>query len=218
MRNGVCAALLACVLADGGALAAQTAGTLQVPVPQQPSSSGTVQGSAGWLDLRDKTGEHRSPPVFAVPSATDGLGLPKGWLFQFESPAPCTTCFDRTGVGVLWQTSGTVAWQVGAAKFGVNLTGRRGARLPLFMTAPGGGNFMPMASDVVMSDTRTQWVLTLSAEYAVLTSPRRTASIFGDLYLPLGAVGRAPKTLDGRTPEQGALIGGVRIRSKTPLP
>ena len=218
MRVGVCAALLVCVLTGGGAVAAQTAGTPQAQVPPQPSSSGAVQGAAGWLDLRGTTGERRSPPVIAVPSATDGLGLPKGWSFRFESPDTCTTCLDRTGVGTLWHTSGTLAWQVGARTYAVGLTGQRGARLPLFMTAPGSGNFVPMASDVNISDTRTQWVLTLSAEHTLLASAGRTVSLFGDLYLPLGAVGRAPKTVDVRTPGQAALIGGVRIRSKAPMP
>lgn len=218
MRVGVNAALFVCVLTGGGAVAAQTAGAPQAQVPPQPSSSGAVQGSAGWLDLRGKTGEPRLPPAIAVPWTTDGLGLPKGWSFRFEPPATCTTCLDRTGVGTLWHMSGTLAWQVGAGTFGVGLTGQRGARLPLFMTAPGSGNFVPMASDVVMSDTRTQWVLTLSAEHTVLTSGVRTVSLFGDLFLPLGSIGRAPKTLDVRTPGQAALIGGVRVRSKAPLP
>ena len=213
-RMRMCAALLVCMLGDGDPVPVQTAGIPQAPTAPPPSSSGAVQGSAGWLDLRDKTGEGRAPLVIAVPWATESLGLPKGWSFRFESPATCTTCLDRTGVGALWHTSGTLAWEVGAGKYGVGLTGQRGARLPLFMTAPGSGNFVPMASDVIMSDTRTQWVLTLSAEHTVLASGGRTMSLFGDLFLPLGSIGRAPKTVDVRTPAQTALIGGVRIRSK----
>jgi hypothetical protein len=84
----------------------------------------------------------------------------------------------------------------------------------VFMTAPGSGNFVPMASDVILADSRTNWVLTLSAEHTVLASGDRTMSLFGDLFLPLGSTGHAPKTVDVRTPAQTALIGGVRIRSK----
>jgi len=220
MLRNVAASILVCVM-NGGVAAAQTAGTPPPSLPPTPSPGASVQGSAGWLDLSAKTGERRSPLV-SVPWATD-LRLPKGWTFRFESPATCTGCPDRTGALVsnpnaLWQTSGAVAWQVGGATLGVRLTGQRGARLPLFMNPAGSATALPMASDVIMSDPRTQWVLTLSAEYIVLASSARTTSLFGDLYLPLGSIGRAPKTADVRTPPQSALIGGVRIRSKAPLP
>jgi hypothetical protein len=187
-------------------------------VPHCSPASGTVQGSAGRLDLSDTTRERRSLPVLAVPSATDGLGLPKGWSFRFEAPDACTVCAGRTAVGALWHSSGTLTWEVGADRFRVGLTGERGARLPLFMTAPGSGNFVPMASDVILSDTRTHWVLMLGAEHVLLDSPDLTVSVFGDLFLPLGSKGRAPTTTGLRTPEQGALIGGVRLRSRAPLP
>jgi hypothetical protein len=214
----VCAALLVCVLTDGGAVAAQTAGTPQGP-PTTPSG-GALRLPGGLLDpgRREPQAEGRSAVVIAVPSATDTPGLPKGWTFRFESPDACATCPGRPGVGTPWRASGTLSWQRGADTFRVGVTGERGARLPLFMTEPVSGNFMGMPSDVVLSDTRTHWVLKLSAEHILLAVPGRTASLFGDLYLPLGAVGRAPKTVDMRKPAQAAVIGGVRVRSKAPLP
>lgn len=219
MRMGMCAVLLLCMLADGGPASAQTAGIPQAPSAPPASSSGGLEGSAGWLDLSDKTGERRSPLVIAVPPRTDALGLPKGWSFRFEPPATCTGCPDREGppvtnANMLWQTNAAVVWQDGAGLVGLRVTGQRGARLPLFMGASGGATAVPMASDVDMSDPRMQWVLTLSAERAVLASANRTVWLFGDLYLPLGSIGRAPKTEAVRTPAQTALIGGVRIRSK----
>jgi hypothetical protein len=195
------------------------AGIPQAPTAPTPSSSGAVQGSAGWLNLGDKTRERRSPAVIAVPWSTDAPWLPNGWSFRFESPATCTGCPDRAGLGVpnanaLWQTSGTLAWQVGAGMISVRVTGQRGAALPLFMTSSASANDGSHASDVIMSDTRTQWVVTLSAEQTVLAFPRRTMSLFGDFFFPLGSTGRAPTTVDLRTPAQTALIGGVRLRSK----
>ncbi len=185
------------------------AGTPQAPVLPTPSSSGALRGATGWLDLANKTRGR----------ATDAPGSPKGWKFLFEAPAACTGCPDRVGPPVtnanaLWRTSGTVAWHVGAGVIGVRLTGQRGARLPLFTSASGSATAVPMASDVILSDPRTQWTITLSAERIVLASRGRTLSVFGDLVLPLGSIGRAPTTVDVRTPAQTALIGGVRIRSK----
>lgn len=215
MRIIICAALLVCVLSDADPVPAQTTGTPQATTPPR-SSTGAMQGSGGRLDLRDKTGEGTAPVVIAAPWATDGLGLPNGWSFRFDSPAACTGCADRVGprvtnANVLWQTSGAVGWQVGTNLFGARVTGQRGARLPLFASS---GASVPTASDVNMTDPRTQWVLTLSAERAVLAYRDRTVWLFGDLYLPLGSIGRAPRTRDTRTPAQTALIGGVRIRSK----
>ena len=128
MRVGVCAALLVCVLTGGGAVAAQTAVTPQAQVPPQPSSSGAAR--VRWVArFRAKTGERRSPPVIAVPLATDGLGLPKGWSFRFESPATWTTVSTaRVSAAVAHQ------WNTGLAGWrwhvGVGLTGNaeRGCR------------------------------------------------------------------------------------------
>jgi hypothetical protein len=212
MRGSVLAFLLVCALTHGAAVAAQTAGTPHAPLPPTPSSGGALRLPAGPLDPDGDTPQRGSASVIAVPSAAS-TGLRKGWSFRFEAPA-CAACPDRAGIGALWDTSGTVAWQVGADKYAVGLTGQRGARLPLFMTAPDSGNFVPMASDVVASDTRTRWVLRLSAEHTVLVSPDRTMSLFGDLFLSLGSIGRVPKTRDVRTPAQTALIGGVRVRLK----
>jgi len=219
MRMGMYAALLVCMLGEGGPAAAQAAGIPQAPSAPPASASGGLEGSAGWLDLVDKTGERRSPLVIAVPPGRDALNLPKGWSFRFEPPVTCTGCPDRVGppvtnANMLWQTNGAVTWQNGAGLVGVRVTGQRGARLPLFMSASGGATAVPMASDVNMSDPRTQWVLTLSAERAVLAAANRTVWLFGDLYLPLGSTGGAPKRVGVRTPVQTALIGGVRIRSK----
>lgn len=223
MRMGVCAALLVCLLSDGNPVTAQTAGPPQAPTAPTAPSSGAVQGSAGWLNLSQKTPERPSPSVITVPWLTDAIRLPKGWMFSFESPPNCTGCPDRIGPPItnpnaLWQTSGAVSWQAGGGQIGVRLTGQRGARLPLFVRASGSATGVPMASDMIMSDPRTQWVVTLSAERAVLASRAYTLSVFGDLFLPLGSIGQAPTTKDVRTPAQTAIIGGVRIRSKAPLP
>lgn len=223
MCMGVCAALLVCLLTDSNPVPAQSAGPPQAPSAPAPPSGGAVQGSAGWLNLSHKTPERPSPSGITVPWGTNELKLPKGWMFWFESPATCTGCPDRTGPPItnpnaLWQTSGAVSWQAGGGRIGVRLTGQRGARLPLFMIPSGSATGVPMASDVNMSDPRTQWVITLSAERAVLASRAYTLSVFGDLFLPLGSIGQAPTTRDVRTPAQTAIIGGVRIRSKAPLP
>jgi hypothetical protein len=210
MRAGVRAAVLICLLGDGGPVAAQTAGAPQAPVSPTPSSGGTLHWPAGWLDPDVETRQRRSAIVIGAPSATDGPRLPNGWSFRFESPAT-----DGTAP---WRTDGTLAWLVGAGAIGVRVTGQRGARLPLFMTPPGSG-YVPHSSDMLLSDPRTQWQLTLSAERVVWTSRNGgTCSLFGDLFLPLGSIGPAPATEDVRTPPQTAFIGGMRIRWRAPLP
>jgi len=216
MRLSIRAALVFCMLAAGDRVLAQTTAIPQAPTAPSSSPIGAVQGSVGRVDLRDTTGEGRAPFVTAVPWATDQFSLSKGWSFRFESPASCARCPDGVGppitnANVLWQTSGAIDWQVGAGHFGGRVTGQRGARLPLYMSTAA---TVPTASDVNMSDPRTQWVLTLSAERAVLAYPDRTVRLFGDLYLPLGSVGWAPKKVDVPTLPQRALVGGVRIRSK----
>jgi hypothetical protein len=211
MRAGVSAAVLVCLLGDGSPVAAQTAGAPQAPASPTPSSSGGLrQWPATWLDLDVETRQGGSAVVIGLPLAQDVGRLPKGWSFRFESPA--------TDGNAPWRTGGALAWQVGGGGFGVRVTGQRGARLPLFMTPPG-SSYVPRASDVMLSDSRTQWQVTLSAERTMWTSRGGgTWSLFGDLFLPLGSIGRAPATEDVRTPPQTAFIGGVRIRWKAPPP
>jgi hypothetical protein len=224
MRVGVCAALIVCVLRDGDPVAAQAAGVPQAPASPTPSSAGALRWPAGWPNLDGETRQRRSAVVIAAPRTLDAPRLPKGWSFRFESPAGCTTCPDRAGIGISdgaapWRTSGALAWQVDAGAIGVRVTGQRGARLPLFMTPSGSASYVSRASDVILSDSRTEWQVTLSGERRVWTSRGgRTLSLFGDLFLPLGSIGRAPTTEDVRTLPQTAFIGGARIRWRTPRP
>jgi hypothetical protein len=224
VREGVCAGLLVYLLGGVEPVAAQTAKAPQAPASPTPSSDGALQWPARWRDLDVGTPQRRSGVVIAAPSAPDAPRLPKGWSFRFESAAACTTCPDAAGIGVSdgtapWRTSGALAWHVDAGAVGVRVTGQRGTRLPLFMSPPGDAGYVPRASDVILSDSRTQWQVTLSGERRVWTSRRgRTLSLFGDLFLPLGSIGRAPTTDDVRILPQTAFIGGVRIRWKVPLP
>lgn len=187
------AALLVCALSEGATAAAQTAELPQALVPP---------------DIR-----------IAAPPAAGPVPLSKGWTFRFDAPATCTGCRDGLGAPVV---NGNTPWLVGAAlsrhsdagALGVRLTGQRGARLPLFMTPSVGGLPRPAgAADALLSDTRTQWQVTLSGERTLWRSRGGASlSLFGDLHLPLGITGRRPDTSDVPALSQTAFLAGFRVR------
>lgn len=192
MRGGVRAALLVCVLSDGGSAAAQTAEVPPAPPPP---------------DIR-----------FVAPPVAGPVSLPKGWTFRFDAPATCAGCGDGLGAPVV---NGNTPWRVGAAfsrqsdagALAVRLTGQRGARLPLFMPSVGGLQRPAGAADAMLSDTRTQWQVTLSGERTVWRSRGGASlSLFGDLHLPLGTTGRRPDTNDVPALSQTAFLAGFRVR------
>lgn len=212
------AALLVCVLSDGDPAAAQPAGAPQAPGARWPApTSSGLRWPSDWLEIGD---DPRPPPsgiAIATPPTSGPVQLPKGWTFRFEAPAACTTCGDRLGAGIVngnapWRMSGALAWQGDTSALGVRLTGQRGARLPLFMTPSVSSQHVAAASEALLSDSRTQWQVTFSGEQTLLKSGGGTMSLFGDLFLPLGAAGRAPATDDAPVLLQKAFIGGVRIR------
>lgn len=185
------AALLVCALSDGGSAAAQTAEVLPAP----PNIT------------------------IAAPPSPGPVSLPKGWTFRFDAPATCIGCGDYPGPPVVngntpWRASGALNWQSDAGALGVRLTGQRGARLPLFMTPPPVGAPMPAAaSDTVLSDSRTQWQVTLSGERTLWrTRGGASLSLFGDLHLPVAATGRRPDIDDVPTLSQTAFLAGFRVR------
>lgn len=184
------AALLVCALSDGVPAAAQTAEVLPAP----PNIT------------------------IAAPPSPGPVPLPKGWTFRFDAPAACTGCGDRLGPPIVngntpWRASGAFNWQSDAGALGVRLTGQRGARLPVFMTPSGIGVPPPAAADTLLSETRTQWQVTLSGERTLWRSRGgASVSLFGDLHLPVGTTGRRPDTNDAPTPSQRAFLGGFRVR------
>lgn len=185
------AALVVWALSDGGSAAAQTA-----EVPSAPPGI-----------------------TIAAPPSPGPVPLPKGWTFRFDAPATCTGCGDGLGPPVVngntpWRASGALNWKSDAGALGVRLTGQRGARLPLFMTPSMPGVRMPAAaSDTLLSDTRTQWQVTLSGERALWRSRGSASlSLFGDLHLPLGTTGRRPDTSDVPALSQTAFLAGFRVR------
>jgi hypothetical protein len=185
------AALVVCALSESVPAAAQTA-----EVPQAPPSI-----------------------TIAAPPSPGPVPLPKGWTFRFDAPAACTGCGDRLGPPIVngnapWRVSGAFNWQADAGALGVRLTGQRGARLPLFMTSSMPAVPMPAAAaDALLSDTRTQWQVTLSGERTLWRSRGGTSvSLFGDLHLPVGTAGRRPSTSDAPALSQTAFLAGFRIR------
>jgi len=184
------AALLVCALSDGGSAAAQTA-----EVPQAPPNL-----------------------TIAAPPSPGPVSLPKGWTFRFEAPATCIGCGDRSGPPVVngntpWRASGALNWQSDAGAVGVRVTGQRGARLPLFMTPSVGAPMPAAASGTLLSDSRTQWQVTLSGERTLWrTRGGASLSLFGDLHLPLGTTGRRADTDDVPALSPRAVLGGFRVR------
>jgi hypothetical protein len=189
VRDGMRAALLVCASSDGGSAAAQTA---EVP-PASPNIT------------------------IAAPPSPGPVSLQKGWTFRFDAPATCIGCGDRPGPPVVngntpWRASGALNWQSDAGAVGVRLTGQRGARLPLFMTPSVGLPMPAAASDTLLSETHTQWQVTLSGERTLWRiRGGASLSLFGDLHLPLGA-GRTPDTGDVPTLSQTAFLAGFRVR------
>ncbi len=185
------AALIVCVLSDGGSAAAQTA-----EVPQVPPNL-----------------------TIAAPPSSGPVSFPQGWMFRFDAPAACIGCGDQLRPPIVngnapWQASGALNWQSDAGALGVRLTGQRGARLPLFMTPSVAGVQIPAtAADTLLSDTRTHWQVTLSGERTLWRSRGgASVSLFGDLHLPLGTKGRRPDTNDVPTLSQTAFLAGFRVR------
>lgn len=184
------AALLVCALSEGATAAAQTA-----EVPQAPPNI-----------------------TIAAPPSPGPVPLPKGWTFRFDAPATCTACGDPLGPIVNgnapWRVSGALHWQSDAGALGVRLTGQRGARLPLFMTPSMPGVPMPAAAaDTLLSETRTQWQVTLSGERTLRRSRGGASlSLVGDLHLPLGTTGRRADTSDVPALSQTAFLAGFRVR------
>ena len=85
------------------------------------------------------------------------------------------------------------------------------------MTPPGSGNYVPMTSDMNMSDTRIQWQVILSAEHRVW--PPMAARCCSSVIVSPARLGRTPAG-DGR--RANAATGGYyrweRVRWKAPLP
>lgn len=157
---------------------------------------------------------------FEVLFAEPGITLPRGWTVDFAG-SPCATCPTRWSAGVVngnapWQMSGTVTWQGDRDTAALGLTARRGARLPLHMAPGSNPAHAPSASEALLSDSRTELVLTLRGEHVLWRSRGgRTASMFGELFLPVGTTGLAGERTGTRDVKRGsnlALINGVRVR------
>lgn len=187
------------------ALSAEAAQAQSAATPQAPATgtSGTAAGPA----------ERGFDVLFDEP----GITLPRGWTVDFSGPL-CPSCPTRWSPGVTngnapWHVSSTVAWQGADASAALGLTAQRNARLPLYMAPGGSPAHVASASEALLSDPGTRLTLTLGGERVVWRSGAgATLSLFSDLYVPVGTIGRGKAAKDVTRGSNLALINGVRVR------
>lgn len=164
-----------------------------------------------------------SPPAITAPAAdvevrTHTVTLPRGWSMRFDVPSGCPTCGSASTGSIPngnapWRAFGGLQWHGESTTLGATLVAERGARLPLYMSAPAGSAHTPTAADSRPSDMRLRWQTVLSAEQRVLTTRSgNTASVFVDAYLPFGARTAVKGSQDTGAVSSSALIRGVRLR------
>lgn len=178
--------------------------------------------SANAQDSRS-SGAAPAPPVIATPAEdlelrSRTITLPRGWSMRFDIPTGCPTCGPSSTGSIPngnapWRAFGGLQWQGPSTTLGATLVAERGARLPLYMSAPSNSVHVPTASESRPSDMRLRWQTVLSAEQRVLTTPSgHTASVFVDAYLPFGARTAVKGGQDTGPVSSSALIKGVRLR------
>lgn len=146
------------------------------------------------------------------------ITLPRGWSMRFDVPTGCPTCGPSSTGSIPngnapWRAFGGLQWQGPSTTLGATLVAERGARLPLYMSAPAGSVHTPTSSESRPSDMRLRWQTVLSAEQRVLTTGSgHTASVFMDAYLPFGARTAVKGGQDTGAVSSSALIKGVRLR------
>lgn len=181
-----------------------------------------VSATAEAQDARPPD-ESASPPPVVTPAQdlelrTSTVTLPKGWTMRFDIPTGCPTCGPSSTGSIPngnapYGAFGWLRWQGVSTTLGATLVAERGARLPLYMSAPANSVHVPTASESRPSDMRLRWQTMLTGESVVKrTRSGKTVSLFADAYLPFG--GRAPVTggQDVGVVSSAALIVGLRFR------
>lgn len=196
MRAGPLAGVLIGALARAATAEAQDARPLSESAPPPPVVSPTQD-----VELRAVT-----------PS------LPRGWTLRFDVATGCPTCGPSATGSVPngnapWRAFGGLQYQGGSTTLGATLVAERGARLPLYMSAPANSVHPPAASESRPSDMRLRWQTVLSLEQTVArTSGGATASVFAEAFLPFGGRAAVKGGQDTAVVSSSALIGGVRLR------
>jgi len=195
MRAGPLAGVLIGALARAATAESQDTRPLSESVPPLP-----VIAPAQNFELHTRT------PV-----------LPTGWSMRFDLPTGCPTCGPTTGSlmngNAPWRAFGGLQWQGRSTTLGATLVAERGARLPLYMSAPTNSVHTPPASEARPSDMRLAWQTKLSAEQVVIrTRGRKTVSIFADAYVPFGGRAAMKDGTDIGVLGRSALIAGIRLR------
>lgn len=168
-------------------------------------------------------GESASPPPVVtaaqdVALRTRTLTLPKGWSMRFDIPTGCPTCGPSSTGSIPngnapWRAFGGLQWQGASTTLGATLVAERGARLPLYMSAPANSVHVPTASESRPSDMRLRWQTVLSIEQIVArTRAGNTVSVFGDAFLPFGGRTAVKGGQDTGVVSSSALISGIRLR------
>ncbi len=181
--------------------------------------------SAATAEAQDPrpSGESTSPPpvVTAVQDfelRTRTVTLPKGWSMRFDVPTGCPTCGPSSTGSIPngnapWRAFGGMRWQGASTTLGATLVAERGARLPLYMSAPANSVHVPTASESRPSDMRLRWQTVLSVEQIIARMrDGKTVSVFGDAFLPFGGRTAVKGGQDTGAVSSSALISGIRLR------